>query len=57
MINKEYINENLKNIEKSQKIIKQFSYYIGMAQALEDYSIQAIKKELEKENTENGSKK
>ena len=57
MINKEYINDHYANIEKSQKIIKEFSGYVKMAQELLDYSIQAIKKELEKENTENGSKK
>jgi len=57
MINKEYINEHYANIEKSQKIIEEFSGYIKMAQTLLNHSIEAIKKELEKENTENGSKK
>lgn len=57
MVNREYINEHLKNIEKSQKVIEQYNYYVRMALTLTDHSIQAIKKELEKENTENGSKK
>ena len=57
MINKEYINEHYANIEKSQKIIKEFSGYVKMAQELLNHSIEAIRKEIEKENAENGSKK
>ena len=48
MINKEYINEHYANIEKSQKIIEEFSGYIKMAQTLLNHSIEAIKKRARK---------
>jgi len=55
-MNKEYIKQQYANIEKCQKIIENFTHYIIMANTLMNHSIESIKKELEKENTD-GSKK